>query len=244
MRWVFGVSLALSAAGACAGAAAEGGAQPSGGRPAGVQPAGGRPAGGDEGGWIWAGGDAGGEGRCPHGALEDPHRGFVRCLEPGEADAGWLPPAPQPEPPADAGADAAPGQPPRADGGADVLPPVAPPPPVTTAPPGPPPIVALKEPEFMNGEVPNVSKRLEKLSGDIARCVADNGGLAGASGSMKLQFLVRMQGRAEGVEVLSAKGVSPEAQRCVRLLLKNKSVGTPSVDPVGVTVTLTLKPSR
>src|SRR5258706_3655416 len=37
-------------------------------------------------------GDAGP--RCPYGSLEDPHRGFVRCLTPDERDAGWLPPPP------------------------------------------------------------------------------------------------------------------------------------------------------
>jgi hypothetical protein len=243
VQWAFALSLVSSAAGACVGAVAEGGAQPPSAQPRG---------GGDE--WITsqaaaAGGDAGADVQCPHGALEDPHRGFVRCLEPGEADAGWLPPAPQPEPPADAGdagTDAAPAPPPRAggsDGGVDAQPPIAPPP-VAPAVPGPPPRIELKEPEFMNGEVPNVNKRLEKVTGDIARCVADNGGLTGASGNIKLQFLVRMQGRAEGVEILSARGVSPEAQRCVRLLLKNKSVGTPTVDPVGVTVTLSLKASK
>jgi hypothetical protein len=93
----------------------------------------------------------------------------------------------------------------------------------------------------MNGDVPNVAKRLEKASSDIAKCIADNGGLTASAGSLKIQFLVRVRGRAEGVEILSARGVTPEAQRCVRTLLKNKPVGAPSADPVGVTVTLSLK---
>ncbi|WP_437671343.1 hypothetical protein [Sorangium sp. So ce131] len=212
------LAMSLSAAGACAGAVAEGSAPPSSGQEPPSQ------------GWITAATpDAGGV-RCPHGSLEDPHRGFVRCLEPGEADAGWLPPSPQPEPPPD---DAGP---PPSDGG----PPDAAPPDASVA-SSPPPTVEIKEPEFMNGDVPNVAKRLEKSSADIAKCVADNGGLTGAAGNIKLQFLVRVRGRAEGVEVLSSRGVTPEAERCIRQLLKNKPIGTPSADPVGVTVTLSLK---
>ena len=37
--------------------------------------------------------------RCPYGSLEDPHRGFVRCLLPDERDAGWTPPPPPDTPP-------------------------------------------------------------------------------------------------------------------------------------------------
>jgi hypothetical protein len=182
--------------------------------------------------------DASAEGglpRCLHGALEDPHRGFVRCLEPGEADAGWLPPAPQPEvPPPDAGA---------ADGGitgggaTDGGAVDAGPPPTSTAPP----VIEIGEPAYENGDVPRVPKILQGITGKIARCVADNGGLAGPTGSIKVQFLVRSRGRAEGVEILSAKGISASASGCVRLLLKNKAVGSPTADPVGVTVTFSLK---
>jgi hypothetical protein len=46
------------------------------------------------------------------------------------------------------------------------------------------------------------------------------------------------------VEVLAAKGVSAEASTCVRHLLKNKAIGAPTADPVGVTVTITFKPVR
>jgi hypothetical protein len=174
--------------------------------------------------------------RCPHGALEDPHRGFVRCLKPEEKNAAWLPPPPQRDPasePADANAPANPAAPaPDASS-----PPVEAPPPEPAA-PAVPPLVEVKAPSFTNGEVPRTEKFLNGLSKEIARCVADNGGLSGASGSMKVQFLVRVRGRAEGVEVLRTENVRPEAASCVRLLLKNRAVGAPSADPVGVTVTL------
>ncbi len=163
--------------------------------------------------------------RCPYGELSDPHRGFVRCLAPDERDAGWLPPQPQPTPPVA-----------EAPGAKD---PVAPAVPAVV---GPPPLVDIGAPRFENGDVPRAEKALTKAASEIAGCVAQHGGLTGAAGTIKIQFLVRNRGRAEGVEVLSAKGVSPDATACVRLLLKNKPIGPPSADPVGVTVTISLKP--
>jgi hypothetical protein len=166
--------------------------------------------------------------RCPYGELVDPHRGFVRCLDPDERDAGWLPPPPQPAPPSTAEVPDA--------GAKDPEPAPAP------AIAGPPPLVDIGAPRFENGEVPRAEKSLTKAATDIARCVADHGGLTAATATLKIQFLVRARGRAEGVEVLSAKGLGTDAAACVRVLLKNKPVGPPSADPVGVTVTITLKP--
>lgn len=99
---------------------------------------------------------------------------------------------------------------------------------------GVPPRVSLSAPRFINGDVPLVMKSLGETLGDVRSCIADNGGLRAKSGFIKLQFLVRDRGRAEGVEVLDAAGVDETASRCVRLLLKNKWVGSPSDDPVGV----------
>lgn len=196
---------------------------------------------------------------CPNGVLEDPHRGFVRCLGPDEKAPPWLPTSPQPEP--RPGATAA-TSPPAAPAPAVPAPaagtPVAPVAPVASAPPaapaasappaavpppvGPPPIVEVKAPAFENGEVPRAEKALKSIADDIGKCVAENGGLGRPTGTMKVQFLVRSRGRAEGVEILSSQGVSPEAASCVRLLLKNKAIGAPTADPVGVTVVLSLKP--
>jgi hypothetical protein len=166
--------------------------------------------------------------RCPYGSLEDPHRGFVRCLAPEERDAGWLPPKPQgdPTPVSDAGADASPNPAPTA--------------PVVA---GPPPQVEVGTPKLEGGDITRLDKFLQKTINDVAKCVADNGGLTGASGSLKISFLVRSRGRAEGVEV-ERKNVSEAAGSCVRLLYKNRAVGAPSADPTGVTVTLTLKPAK
>ena len=99
-------------------------------------------------------------------------------------------------------------------------------------------------PTYENGEVPTLAKTLTKLASDVGKCVADNGGLSAPNGSIKLQFLVRVRERAEGVEVLAQKGVTDPAASCVKGLLKNRWVGAPTADPVGVTVTVKLKAQR
>lgn len=183
-----------------------------------------------------AGSDA--EPRCPHGALEDPHRGFVRCLRADEKGAEWLPPAPQPEPPAtDAGSDGG------SDAGQDAAPdkPVPPPPPPVPPTPQPPPVVTVGAPKFEGGDVPRAEKFLNAQIEGITKCIVTNGGLEGKKGSIKLTFLVRVRGRAEGVEVASSKGINDDAAACIRVLLKNRAVGSPSADPVGVTATFTLE---
>jgi hypothetical protein len=109
---------------------------------------------------------------------------------------------------------------------------------------GPPPEVTVGPPSFENGEVKTLEKALTKISADIGKCVAEGGGLSGASGMVRLQFLVRARERAEGVEVLGQKGVTPAAASCVQNLLKNRWVGAPSADPVGVTVELRFKPGK
>ncbi|MEZ4297724.1 MAG: hypothetical protein R3B70_22395 [Polyangiaceae bacterium] len=206
---------------------------------------------------------------CPHGALEDPHRGFIRCLAPGEKSPfepsppdGGAPGAGDGGPPADGGtADAGSGGSDAGtpDGGsgsgsgssaadagtgstADAGTPDAAAP--EPAKPGPPPIVEMKSPKFENGDVPRAEKNLtsKKVTDAIAKCVADAGGLKSKTASLKVEFLVRARGKAEGVEV-TPTGVSEDAAKCVRNFLKNRSVGYPSADPVGVTVIFSLKPA-
>lgn len=177
--------------------------------------------------------------RCPHGELADPHRGFVRCLKPEEADAGWIPPAPQPEPASpDAGSDA----------GAVEEKPIekAPPPPEEKpeAKPLPPPVVSFNAPKFQGGEIPRAEKFLNGLLEGMGKCVAEHGGMKADKGKLSLTFLVRARGRAEGVEIENAKGISEEASSCIRLLVKNRAVGAPSADPVGVTVSFAFEKAK
>lgn len=103
------------------------------------------------------------------------------------------------------------------------------------------PKVSLNEPKLVGGEVKLVTKMLQKTFGKVAACVKESDGLDGKTGFVELQFLVRVRGRAEGVEVRKQKGVSKPAAKCVQKLLKNLWVGTPSNDPVGVTFRYELK---
>ncbi len=103
-------------------------------------------------------------------------------------------------------------------------------------PAAPPPRVEIGQLQFVGGEVKLIVEMLAKTREPVGRCVADHGGLRSKDGSIEVQFLVRVRGRAEGVEVLSLKGVHKKAGRCVRKFLKNRWIGTPSDDPVGVTL--------
>jgi hypothetical protein len=226
LRHLCAASVGLASVAACAGATPSAGAAAAQAWTSERDPDPAQPASGDRAPSPASPADGGADGgpRCPYGALEDPHRGFVRCLTPDERDAGWLPPPPQ--------GDAPSAEPPAAE------------PPADAGTAGPPPTVEIGAPTFENGEVTKVEKSLGRASGELARCVADHGGLHGELGTVKLQFLVRSRGRAEGVEVLAAKGMSAEASGCVRHALKNKAIGAPTSDPVGVTVVITFKAGK
>ena len=73
--------------------------------------------------------------------------------------------------------------------------------------------------------------------------VNDAGGVGPKGATIKIQFLVRMKGIAEGIDVLGATGLDEKPGKCVRDVFKKKSIGTPSSDPVGVTFTITFAPS-
>lgn len=98
------------------------------------------------------------------------------------------------------------------------------------------------EPRYTAGEVPKAKASVEKLASKLEACVDQNGGLESAKGgSIELQFLVTSRGVAEGVDLRKPSGLSVEALRCMRDLLQKRGVGTPSTDPVGVTIDLRLR---
>lgn len=105
-----------------------------------------------------------------------------------------------------------------------------------------PPEVRIGKPKYLTeGDVPLLPRMLDKARDEMARCVVDQGGLPGAEGALALQLLVRYRGRAEGVSVLSSRGLPSGAERCIRALLHNRWVGSPSADPVGLSVEIRLK---
>lgn len=142
--------------------------------------------------------------------------------------------APEETPPAEPPAEDPPGdEVPPSEPGEEPPPPAEP---VEPAEPAPqlPPGVSLGEVKFINGEVPKVESFLEKMKKPVASCVAEHGGLPKEQSKLEIQFLVRLRGKAEGVEVLKRDGVSEEAERCIRQVFKDEWVGTPTSDPTGV----------
>jgi hypothetical protein len=154
------------------------------------------------------------DGDAPKDAPEDAPESGPKDDDAGEPPSG--------EPPA----DPAPDEPPPSE-----------PPPVPQLPPS----VTTGEVKFINGEVPKVESFLAKMHQPVAQCVADHGGLGKTRGKVEIQFLVRLQGKAEGVEVLKREGVGEEAERCIRQAFKGKWVGTPTSDPTGVQFTYALE---
>jgi hypothetical protein len=67
--------------------------------------------------------------------------------------------------------------------------------------------------------------------------------LDGANGSVRVTFLVRAPGRAEGVDVAQSRSMSGELLRCVTNELSGRMIGTPTTDAVGVSVTFRLRPT-
>jgi hypothetical protein len=103
------------------------------------------------------------------------------------------------------------------------------------------PEVAVTTPKLSGGTVASLEEALDKTRDPVAQCVAQHGGLDGDTARIDVQFLVRDRGRAEGVEIVRAQRVREEATRCVQKLLKNRWIGMPSEDPVGVSFSYKLK---
>jgi hypothetical protein len=94
---------------------------------------------------------------------------------------------------------------------------------------------------FENGDVPRAASTLERAKKDLARCaVTDNPRDDGRERLIRLRFIVRAPGRAEGVDVVQVRDMSPDMARCVVLAMKNRFVGHPSDDPVSVELTFRL----
>ena len=68
-----------------------------------------------------------------------------------------------------------------------------------------PAVAAIGDPSFDGGDVPKAKTALDKLKKTVEKCVNADGGVPSDGASIKLQFLVRAQGIAEGVEVVEAR---------------------------------------
>jgi len=94
---------------------------------------------------------------------------------------------------------------------------------------------------FENGVAGRAHGSLKRVQGKMAECVDKEGGLKTQSARLKVLFLVRARGRAEGLIVASARNIPPKVVRCITKVIEAQPVGAPSNDPVGVTALIELK---
>jgi hypothetical protein len=174
---------------------------------------------------------------CIYGKVLDGHSGAVRCLSSEEIS----PPGPHDIPRVrDGGVDAS-GRSsadrgrPRDAGGVDVavadvasaLRAVA---------------ITVDSVNFENGDVPRAQAALERFAKkEMPHCATDHdwragGRRSGEDAHLDLRFLVRAPGRAEGIDVSGARGLSTKLVQCITSALAGRPIGAPSADPVAVTV--------
>ena len=86
-------------------------------------------------------------------------------------------------------------------------------------------------------------KSLSKANTRYVKCVNDHGGLAkkATSAEVKMRFLVRGRGRAEGTEVSTFKGMTEKAAKCIADVVDRRFVGHPSAPVTGATFVITVK---
>jgi hypothetical protein len=87
-----------------------------------------------------------------------------------------------------------------------------------------------------NGKLPAAARKLQSAQARFAQCVAQHGGLAASTGEVRVRFLVRERGRAEGVGVTRRRSVSKAAAQCIADVVDRRYVGLPDVPIVAATL--------
>jgi len=104
-----------------------------------------------------------------------------------------------------------------------------------------PAVVSLEGLVFDGGDVPRAAAALDRMKGSLARCASTETALTKNEGTIDLKFLVRAPGRAEGVDVDKARGLSGDVVKCMTSVLARSYIGAPSDDPVGVAITVRVR---
>lgn len=96
------------------------------------------------------------------------------------------------------------------------------------------------------GKLTQAEKKLSLPRERYLDCLAQHGGLQRSPAEVVVRFLVQApRGRAEGVEVVAERGMSPAAARCIADVIDRRAVGTPDAPLTGVRATLKFqKPKR
>jgi hypothetical protein len=87
-----------------------------------------------------------------------------------------------------------------------------------------------------NGKLPAAERKLQSAEARFMQCVTQHGGLAGSAGEVRVRFLVRERGRAEGVGVTRRRSVSKSAAQCIADVVDRRDVGLPDVPIVAATL--------
>lgn len=157
---------------------------------------------------------------CPWGRLADGRGMLLRCLQPAEASALLTKDAATPIPTPSS-------RPPAPDA-------------VKAAPPQKLAVLRIGPAQADVGELPLADKKLVAANPKFVECVANNGGLSADPARVVLRFLVRERGRAEGVTVKSATGMSQKAAECIANVVDRRYVGYPAAPLVGATLPIEL----
>ncbi len=89
-----------------------------------------------------------------------------------------------------------------------------------------------------SGKLPEALKKLRAAKDRFKSCVNYQGALTGTNAEVRIRFLVRERGRAEGVTVMSRQGVSAKAAKCLADVVDRRNVGTPDEPMVGASVVI------
>jgi hypothetical protein len=92
-----------------------------------------------------------------------------------------------------------------------------------------------------SGKLPAAERKLRAAEDRYAKCVEQHGGLTRTQGEVRVRFLVRGRGRAEGVGVSKRRSVSAEAARCIANVVDRRYVGLPDAEIVAATLVVKLR---
>jgi hypothetical protein len=87
-----------------------------------------------------------------------------------------------------------------------------------------------------SGKLPDALKKLKAAKDRFKSCVSYQGAVTQPSAEVRIRFLVRERGRAEGVTVTGRQGITAKAARCLADVVDRRNVGTPDEPMVGATV--------
>jgi len=164
---------------------------------------------------------------CRWGRIADGHGMLLRCLTEGEATMLTKNDAPRPA-----------AKPPRAK-------PTPTPESEPEQQPAEPALTAqVTSVQVDSGELPLAQRKLNQPIERYVRCVLDHGGLSAGKGAAHLRFLVRERGRAEGVSIKEAKGMTQSAAKCIADVVDRRFVGYPAAPMVGTTVVVEVTPTK